>query len=66
MLMAKPNQSVTETALDVGFSDTGSSTAAFRRLAGRDADRLSAERHVIGASSRRSSAGSVISKSSNQ
>jgi AraC family transcriptional regulator len=35
MLMAKPNQSVTETALDVGFSDTSSFTAAFRRLAGR-------------------------------
>jgi AraC family transcriptional regulator len=35
ILLAKPNQSVTEIALDMGFSDTSSFTAAFRRLAGR-------------------------------
>jgi AraC family transcriptional regulator len=35
MLLAKPSQSVTEIALDMGFSDTSSFTAAFRRLAGR-------------------------------
>ena len=34
-LLAKPNQSVTEIALDMGFSDTSSFTAAFRKLAGR-------------------------------
>jgi AraC family transcriptional regulator len=35
VLLAKPNQSVTEIALDMGFSDTSSFTAAFRRLVGR-------------------------------
>jgi AraC family transcriptional regulator len=35
MLLAKPYQSVTEIALDMGFSDTSSFTTAFRRLAGR-------------------------------
>ena len=35
ILLAKPNQSVTEIALDMGFSETSSFTAAFRRLAGR-------------------------------
>jgi AraC family transcriptional regulator len=35
ILLAKPNQSVTEIALDMGFSDASSFTAAFRRLAGR-------------------------------
>jgi AraC family transcriptional regulator len=35
ILLAKPNQSVTEIALDMGFSDTSSFTAAFRKLAGR-------------------------------
>ncbi len=34
-LLAKPNQSVTEIALDMGFSDTSSFTAAFRKSAGR-------------------------------
>ncbi len=34
-LLAKPNQSVTEIALDMGFSDTSSFTAAFRKFAGR-------------------------------
>jgi AraC family transcriptional regulator len=34
-LLAKLNQSVTEIALDMGFSDTSSFTAAFRKLAGR-------------------------------
>ena len=34
-LLAKPSQSVTEIALDMGFSDTSSFTAAFRKLAGR-------------------------------
>jgi len=34
-LLAKPNQSVTEIALDMGFSDASSFTAAFRKLAGR-------------------------------
>jgi AraC family transcriptional regulator len=35
VLLAKPNQSVTEIALDMGFNDTSSFTAAFRRLVGR-------------------------------
>lgn len=35
ILLAKPNQSVTEIALDMGFSDTSAFTAAFRKLAGR-------------------------------
>ncbi|MDB5409886.1 MAG: hypothetical protein JWL84_4798 [Rhodospirillales bacterium] len=35
ILLAKLNQSVTEIALDLGFSDTSSFTAAFRKLAGR-------------------------------
>lgn len=35
ILLAKPNQSVTEIAFDMGFSDTSSFTAAFRKLAGR-------------------------------
>jgi AraC family transcriptional regulator len=34
-LLAKPNQSVTEIALDMGFSDASSFAAAFRKLAGR-------------------------------
>jgi len=34
-LLAKPIQSVTEIALDMGFSDTSSFTAAFRKMAGR-------------------------------
>jgi AraC family transcriptional regulator len=35
VLLAKTNQSVTEVALDMGFSDTSSFTTAFRKLAGR-------------------------------
>jgi AraC family transcriptional regulator len=35
ILLAKPNQSVTEIALDMGFSDTSSFTATFRKSAGR-------------------------------
>jgi AraC family transcriptional regulator len=34
-LLAKANQSVTEIALDMGFSDTSSFTAAFHKLVGR-------------------------------
>lgn len=34
ILLAKPNQSVTEIALDMGFSDASSFTAVFRKLAG--------------------------------
>jgi AraC family transcriptional regulator len=33
--LAKPNQSVTEIALDMGFSETSSFTTAFRKLVGR-------------------------------
>lgn len=35
MLLAKPNLSVTEIALEVGFGETSSFTAAFRRLSGQ-------------------------------
>jgi AraC family transcriptional regulator len=35
ILLAKPNPSVTEIALDMGFSDTSSFTATFRKSAGR-------------------------------
>jgi AraC family transcriptional regulator len=35
ILLAKPNQSVTEIGLNMGFSDTSAFTAAFRKLAGR-------------------------------
>jgi AraC family transcriptional regulator len=35
ILLAKPNQSVTEIALDVGFGDASAFTAAFHKLAGR-------------------------------
>jgi AraC family transcriptional regulator len=35
ILLAKPNQSVTEIAFDMGFSDTSSFTATFRKSAGR-------------------------------
>jgi AraC family transcriptional regulator len=35
ILLAQPEQSVTEIALDMGFSDTSSFAAAFRRLVGR-------------------------------
>ena len=35
MLLAKPTLSVTDIALDVGFSETSSFTAAFRKLTGR-------------------------------
>jgi AraC family transcriptional regulator len=35
ILLAKPNQSVTAIALDMGFSDTSSFTATFRKSAGR-------------------------------
>jgi AraC family transcriptional regulator len=35
MLLAKPNLSVTEIALEMGFSETSSFTAVFRKLAGR-------------------------------
>jgi AraC family transcriptional regulator len=35
ILLAKLSQSVTEIALDIGFSDTSSFTAAFRKWTGR-------------------------------
>jgi AraC family transcriptional regulator len=35
ILLTKPHQSVTEIALDMGFSDTSSFTAAFRKMVGR-------------------------------
>jgi AraC family transcriptional regulator len=35
ILLTKPNRSVTEIGLDMGFSDTSAFTAAFRKLAGR-------------------------------
>jgi AraC family transcriptional regulator len=35
ILLAKPNQSVTDIALDMGFSDTSSFTTKFRKSAGR-------------------------------
>jgi AraC family transcriptional regulator len=35
ILLTKPNQSVTEIGLNMGFSDTSAFTAAFRKLAGR-------------------------------
>jgi AraC family transcriptional regulator len=35
MLLAKPSLSVTEIALEMGFSETSSFTAAFRKFAGR-------------------------------